>query len=225
MESRTCAFAEIKFAGEATGEFEGYASVFGGNDSYGHQVAPGAFKRTLAELKQGGRSLPMYFQHGMRLGADPRPVGVWKNVEEDDRGLRVSGKLAGLDTETGKYNLALMREGAMRGLSIGFRTVKADYPKLANGPRKILKDVDLVEISVVDDPADANARVLSIKANITIREIEEMLRNGTLPQLSAAEAKAFLAGGFKALKSARDAGEEDELGASLDRLIATINGK
>jgi HK97 family phage prohead protease len=216
--------AEFKFANADTGTFEGYASVFGGLDSYGDQIAPGAFTRTLAERKAKGAGLPMYMQHGRMLGADPRPVGVWDSVQEDGTGLKVSGHLVGLNTETGKYNLALVKEGAMKGLSIGFRAVKADYPKAAGGPRRILKDVHLGEISIVDDPADKAAGITAIKATTTIREFEEMLRNGTLPALSANEAKAFLAGGFKTLNAERDAGTGDELAEMIRRNISILKG-
>ena len=112
---------EIKLAGDpARGEFEGYASVFGGLDSHGDRVAPGAFAQSLADRKSAGRSLPMYMQHGPSLGSDPRPVGLWTNVAEDTHGLKVAGRLVGLDTDAGRYNLALIRDGAMRGLSIGY---------------------------------------------------------------------------------------------------------
>jgi HK97 family phage prohead protease len=221
MDRLNCAL-EIKFAGDTpAGEFEGYASVFGGLDSYGDQIAPGAFTRTLAERKASGRQLPMYFQHGRILGADPRPVGVWKSVEEDGRGLKVSGKLVGLDTETGKYNLALIKEGAMRGLSIGYRAKKADYPKEAGKPRRILRDVDLGEVSVVDDPADASAIITGVKAAQsvrTIREFEDWLRD--VGGYSHAAAKAITAGGFKASTEPRDEDGTAELRSYAERFRA-----
>lgn len=193
--------AEFKFADEAKGQFEGYASVFGGLDSYGDQIAPGAFTRTLAEAKVRGGSLPMYMQHGRMLGADPRPVGVWDSVVEDGKGLKVAGRLVGLNTETGRYNLALVKEGAMRGLSIGFRAVKADYPNKPGQPRRILKDVHLGEISIVDNPADAAAQITALKSK-TIREFEDWLRD--VGGLSHAAAKAIAASGWKANTDSRD---------------------
>jgi HK97 family phage prohead protease len=190
---------EFKFANEAKGEFGGYASVFGGVDSYGDQIAPGAFARSLAERKAAGRSISMYMQHGAINGADPRPVGIWDAIEEDSRGLKVSGHLVGLDTETGRYNLALMREGAMRGLSIGYNTVKASRP--LNGPKRILQDVDLVEISIVDRPADANAGIMSLRGEIAAtdivhpRDFEKFLRESGF---SKNFARTVTSSGFKA---------------------------
>lgn len=213
--------AEFKFADEAKGVFEGYASVFGGIDSYGDQVAPGAFTRTLAERKASGRSLPMYMQHGPILGADPRPVGVWDSVQEDGKGLKVSGHLIGLHTETGKYNMALVKEGAMRGLSIGYRAIKADYPNKPGQPRRILKDVNLGEISIVDNPADASAQISAFKAAKavkTIREFEDFLRD--VGGYSHAAAKAIAAGGFKANTDPRDEDVEGEAATLVKRFSA-----
>jgi len=226
---------EVKFASEgSTGEFDGYASVFGGLDSYGDRIAPGAFTQSLAELKAQGRTLPMYFNHGAMLGADARPVGVWSNVEEDGNGLKVAGRLVGLETETGRYNLALMREGAMRGLSIGFR-VPQGGAKLGKGPgepRRTLTKINLREISVVDAPADPNAKVLALKsaADFTTqdwRDIEAALRDEGLSRADAVKAVSGLKNYLQ-----RDAGEPDsaardeqasaELVAAIKRAAATL---
>jgi len=204
---------EAKFAGDgSTGAFEGYASMFGGLDSYGDTIAPGAFRQSLAQMKSQGRSLPMYFNHGAMLGADARPVGVWTSVDEDGQGLKVEGKLAGLDTDTGRYNLALMKEGAMRGLSIGFNVPKggATYGSKPGEPRRTLKIINLREISVVDDPADPNARVTGLKSSLgemstqDWRDVEAALRDEGLSRTDSVKAVS----GLKAWLQ-RDAGEED----------------
>lgn len=223
MDHFNCA-AEFKFADETKGEFEGYASVFGGLDSYGDQVAPGAFTRTLAEAKATGRTPSMYMQHGALLGADPRPVGVWQVLSEDSKGLNVAGRLVGLNTETGKYNKALVAEGAMRGLSMGFKTVKADHPNKAGMPRRILKDVNLYEVSVVDNPADRNARIASFKCALdikTIREFEDFLRD--VGGYSRAAAKAIAIGGFKAAEPQEE--DDADLMALVRRNTSILEGK
>lgn len=223
---------EAKFAADgATGAFEGYASVFGGRDYYGDTVAPGAFKQSLAMLKAQGWSLPMYFNHGAALGADARPVGVWNSVEEDGVGLKVEGKLAGLDTETGRYNLALMREGAMRGLSIGFNVPKggATYGSKPGEPRRTLKTINLREISVVDAPADPNGRITALKSSLgemgtqDWRDVESALRDEGLSRADAVKAVS----GFKSWLQ-RDAGDpstdprDEESAASLRTLADRI---
>ena len=186
---------EAKFLsgdGVAAGVFSGYGSVFSNIDDGGDMVAPGAFKSSLARMKAAGRTIPMYMQHGAALGGDPRPVGKWLSVEEDEHGLKVQGQIVGLDTEIGRYNYALMKEGAMTGLSIGYRIKKADYGKKPGDPRRTLKEVDLGEISVVDQPMNAASRVTGIKSIeelMTLAEAEDYLKS---MGLSGSQATAFL---------------------------------
>lgn len=159
---------EWKLSGDPlAGLIEGYASVYGSMDTHGDVVLPGAFDRTLAERKASGRGYPpMYMQHGARLGADPRPVGVWTEMQSDGRGLRVAGKMIGLDTETGKYNLAQVRDGSMRGLSIGYQVPPggASYGSKPGEPRRSLKTIVLHEVSIVDDPSNVHAWLDNIKS-------------------------------------------------------------
>jgi len=136
------------------GEFSGYASLFGETDLAQDVVDRGAFARSLA--RRGAAGIRMLFQH------DPnQPIGVWTQIAEDTRGLFVKGKLTegvGRAAEV----LSLMRAGALDGLSIGFRTVRAN-PDKAKGVRRIL-EADLWEISVVTFPMLPSARVSVVKA-------------------------------------------------------------
>ena len=196
---------EVKLAtSSATGAFEGYASVFGGLDSHRDRIKPGAFADSLAQRKAAGRTLPMYMQHGALRGGDPRPVGVWDQVAEDSRGLAVKGHLVGLDTDQGRYNHALVKEGAMRGLSVGYRVPQGGvtYGKAAGEAGRTLHKLDLIEISLVDDPSDPAAGVHSVKLN-SQRELDHLLRNGGLSKAAAAK---VIAGGWSAL----NAGDPDE---------------
>jgi HK97 family phage prohead protease len=134
---------------EEDGTVEGYASLFGEIDAARDMVMPGAFTRTLRQ--RGLRRIPMLFQH------DPaEPVGVWLELFEDFRGLRARGKLIP-DVARGRELIALVRAGAIDGLSIGFRTTKARVDP-ATRVRKLI-DVDLWEISIVTFPLLAGARV------------------------------------------------------------------
>jgi uncharacterized protein len=131
------------------GTVEGYASLFGEVDAARDMVMPGAFSRTLKS--RGLRRIPMLFQH------DPsEPVGVWLELTEDFRGLRARGKLIP-DVARARELLALLRAGAIDGLSIGFRTVRGRIDP-ATRVRRIL-DLDLWEISIVTFPLLAGARV------------------------------------------------------------------
>jgi len=135
-----------------TGVFEGYASVFGARDLGGDIVQRGAFRDTLE--KRGARNIKMLWQHD-----SAEPIGSWVSIVEDARGLRVRGQL-NLALTRAREALALMRDGAVDGLSIGFRAERA--VKDAGGGR-LLQKVDLWEISVVTFPMLPQARVTAVK--------------------------------------------------------------
>jgi HK97 family phage prohead protease len=138
------------------GTVEGYASLFGEVDQARDMVMPGAFTRTLAQ--RGLRKIPMLFQH------DPaEPVGIWLDLREDFRGLWARGRLIP-DVARGRELLALVSEGAIDGLSIGYRTVRGQIdPKTRI--RKLYQ-VDLWEISIVTFPLLAGARVRAVKERV-----------------------------------------------------------
>ncbi|WP_131194063.1 HK97 family phage prohead protease [Lichenihabitans psoromatis] len=158
---------EVKLAGDSpAGEFEGYASVFGVQDSHGDVIRPGAFADTLVERKAAGRSLPMHIMHGV-FGGDGLPVGVWKSVAEDSKGLYVQGKISGAsNTDGGKLLTERVRDGALSGLSIGYRVKPngATYGKSAGEPKRTLSALHLNEISLVSDPSNPQSTVLSVKS-------------------------------------------------------------
>ncbi len=139
---------------EADGTFSGYASLFNKPDLGRDVIEPGAFARSLATRKAGG--IRMLFQH------DPnQPIGTWEEIREDARGLFVRGRLA-TGAARAREVLSLLRAGALDGLSIGFRTVRARADRLA-GVRRIL-EADLWEISVVTFPMMPEARVGRVKS-------------------------------------------------------------
>jgi HK97 family phage prohead protease len=135
------------------GTVEGYASLFGEIDQAHDMVMPGAFTQTLRQ--RGLRKIPMLFQH------DPsEPVGIWLELREDFRGLWARGKLIP-DVARGRELLALLRSGAIDGLSIGYRTVRGRID-----PRtriRKLYQVDLWEVSIVTFPLLASARIEAVK--------------------------------------------------------------
>ncbi|MGB3505889.1 MAG: HK97 family phage prohead protease [Xanthobacteraceae bacterium] len=136
------------------GVIEGYASLFGEIDQARDMMMPGAFTQTLRQ--RGLRKIPMLFQH------DPsEPVGIWLELREDFRGLWARGKLIP-DVARGRELLALLRSGAIDGLSIGYRTVRGRIDPKTRIRR--LYQVDLWEISIVTFPLLAGARVEAVKA-------------------------------------------------------------
>lgn len=198
-------FAPLTETRTLEGVVEGYASVFGVVDSYSTVIEQGAFSRSLGEWAKRGESPGLYLQHDSSM-----PFGVWEELAEDPKGLKVKGKLA--RSPMGEHAAQLFELGAIRGLSIGF------VPRKWREDGKVLRfeDVDLVEISMVTRPANSKAKA-QLRADLTIREFEDALASGTLPALSRSEAKALLAGGFKALRSERDAGEAEAIPPELAR--------
>ncbi|MCJ2033269.1 HK97 family phage prohead protease [Methylobacterium sp. J-068] len=130
------------------GHFTGYASLFGVPDLGRDVVAPGAFAASLAA--RGAEGVRMLWQH------DPaEPVGRWLTLREDRHGLRVAGRL-NLAVQRARELDALLREGSLDGLSIGFRTVRA---RPERGGTRRLEAIDLWEISLVTFPLQAGARI------------------------------------------------------------------
>lgn len=130
----------------------GYASLFDVPDQGGDVVQRGAYGKSLARLMAGGRGVKMLWQH------DPaQPIGLWSEAREDARGLWVSGHIL-TDVPRGREAAALLDGGAIDGLSIGYRTIKAQ--RSPNGLR-LLTEIELWEVSLVTFPMQPEARVLS----------------------------------------------------------------
>src|SRR5258707_10175570 len=142
-----------------TGIITGYGSVFGNVDSHGDTVAPGAFAKTIADAKSGAGQWPaMLLQHGDETARGKMPIGIWTDMSEDQRGLKLTGKLA-LRTKRGSDAYALLKmhpRPALDGLSIGYRAKDYELHRGSgpNGAKRTLKAVDLVECSLVTFPAD-----------------------------------------------------------------------
>ncbi|QEE47131.1 HK97 family phage prohead protease [Rhizobium sp. WL3] len=147
------------------GRFSGYASLFGEVDLGRDAIEPGAFAASLT--KRGAGGVRMLFQH------DPAEViGRWLVIREDERGLYVEGKLA-TDVARAREVHALMKAGALDGLSIGFRAVKVKADR-KTGVRRVL-EADLWEISVVTFPMLPTARVSNVKHQRFYRDRETEL--------------------------------------------------
>src|SRR3972149_2274078 len=169
----TSPFADVdlKFSGGTALKFSGYASVFGGVDSYGDTMLPGAY----SEVLKARNTFPMYFNHGWKRNQLPIGRGVFS---EDERGLRVDGELTrGLAMAENVY--VAMKHGTVDGLSVAIQIADAD--KTDTG--RIIKRIGaLREASVVDFPADEAARIDidTVKSMfehvVTIKDFEDFLR-------------------------------------------------
>jgi len=162
------------------GTFEGYGSVFGNKDLGNDVIEVGAFTKSLKRRKP--QSVKLLYQHKSDM-----PIGVFDEIKEDEHGLKVKGRLA-LKTQAGAEAYELLKMGALDGLSIGFKANpdQVSYDRRAN--KRIIKEVDLMEVSLVTFPMNTQATVRSVKGEkISIREWEKGMRDAF--NLSRSEAK------------------------------------
>jgi HK97 family phage prohead protease len=198
------------------GSFSGYGSVFGVTDSYGEIVAPGAFTESLADLKQKKRVVPVLWQH-----RTAEPIGVYDELSEDDHGLVVRGRLLKDEVAQAREAHALLKAGAVTGLSIGYWVRQASYDE-KTGIRTLIK-LDLVEVSLVTFPANDDARVEAVKFKLergqlpTKPEFEKALREAF--PFSKSQAAAIASHGLDHLLRS-----ESEGAGELKSLTETLAG-
>ena len=204
---------ESEVKSDALGVFSGYASIFGNEDQGNDIVQKGAFTKSLTQ--RPAPKVKMLFQH-----KTDEPIGVFEKIYEDQKGLYVQGRLA-MKTQKGKETYELLKMGALDGMSIVFKAdpQKQGYNENKRGVRT-LKEVDLMEISLVTFPMNEQAMVQSVKGNLkSIRDWEKILRDAG--GLSRTEAKI----GAKALAESlnqRDADENKKLVALLHKVAGII---
>jgi HK97 family phage prohead protease len=204
--------SEVK-ANDDKGTFTGYGSIFGNEDQGSDIMQKGAFTKSLES--RPASKVKLLYQH-----KTDEPIGVFENMFEDEKGLFVKGRLA-MGTQKGREAYELLKMGALDGMSIGFKAdpEKQGYNENKRGTRT-LKEVDLMEISLVTFPMNERALIENVKANSkSIREWEKILRDAG--GLSRTEAKM----GAKALSeslSQRDAGDDNKQLATLINKVADI---
>lgn len=185
---------------EKDGFFSGYGSVFGVVDSYREIVMPGAFIASLAEREAKGRKLPVLWQH-----RSDSPLGVYDVAKEDGTGLYLEGRLLVEDVVQAREAHALMKAGAVTGLSIGYYVTGESWNE--KDRIRSLTAVDLEETSLVTFPANDAARVESVKSRIargdelTLPEFESFLREAGF---SKSHASAIAGRGYKHLMERRE---------------------
>jgi HK97 family phage prohead protease len=199
---------EFKAFGD-TGSFEGYAAIFGNIDMGGDVIERGAFKEI---IKGRNGMVKILNQHRQ---ADP--IGT-ADVQQDDKGLAFKGQLI-LEAASARSAYALMKGGALDGMSIGFDVMPGGAEVLNSGVRQ-LKSLKLWEISPVTFGMNPMAGITGVKSINTIREFEDFLRD--VGGFSHAAAKAIAAGGFKAPEP-RDEDDADLL-ALVRRNISILKG-
>ena len=149
-------FKSMKFETKALSdnEFEGYASYFNNIDSYDDIIERGAFKKTIAENK--GR-VKVLWQHDAA-----EPIGIPKEMIEDDNGLYVKAKIS--MTDTGKKAMTLIKDGVITEMSIGYDVVKDEFKMMGNRRVRMLKEVRLWEFSPVTFAANDKAKIMKMRS-------------------------------------------------------------
>ena len=168
------------------GTFKGVVSPFGGKaDGGGDIVAPGAFTKTIANGGRNGNGIPFLFNHDTDF-----VLGTWDDFVEKKSGLVASGRFE-LETQLGKEKHILAKTGAIKGLSIGFNALEFEINEGGrNKPRtRLLKEVELWEVSLVVFPMQTRATVTDVKTILenakTPRELEYALRDAGLSKSAA----------------------------------------
>ena len=194
------------------GEFEGYAATYGNKDLGDDIILPGAFDESLNA--RPAKRVKMLWQHDTH-----KPIGVWKEMSSDDRGLYCRGRLL-LETTGGRETHAFMKAGAIDSLSIGYRV--GEYKIDGENGVRIIEKAELIEVSAVTFPMNPQARISAVKGRLpTKREFERFLTRDA--GLTAQQAKAFVAEGYEAIQDARDAGTGGTgVAQDLQRLAETF---
>ena len=207
---------EIK-AVQEDGFFSGYGAVFGNVDWYNDVILPGAFTASLAKWRAKNKMPPVLWNHN-----DSEPIGVYTNIYEDEKGLYVEGKLLIDDVPRAKSTHALLKAGAIDGLSIGYSTKKANQQ--GNGVRELV-EVELGEISIVTTPANEKSTVISVKSKLeegelpSLPEFEKFLRESGF---SKSQSVAIASKGLRPLLSESE--EEIKEAKSISNALNILKG-
>lgn len=216
----------IKAEGDGAGQIEGYASVFGGVDSYGDTIVRGAYAETIPDFVVRGA---LHHEHDTRLR-----LGTISDAFEDDRGLLIRADFHS-DQEAQRIRTQIterLDRGKFMGLSIGYEALDYEYRSPLAGEKpppwgdkiRVLKRIKLYEVSVVSVPADEDAEILAAKSRpfdshyhdvrVAVREWLERVKSGSDMRVEkgreplTAERRAALvemSGSLKSITEAMDA--------------------
>lgn len=191
-------FTSSEFKAGKKGLIEGYGSIFGNIDGGYDIVEAGAFKDSL----NNGQKVKMLWQHN----AD-KPIGVWDSVIEDEKGLRVKGSLL-TEVETAREALALLKAGAIDGLSIGYRTLEWREAEIEGRYVRIIEKAELWEVSLVTFPMNAEATVDAVKAaSMSQRDFGRQLVRDS--KMSRRVVEALMRDGWKGVQALSESGGDD----------------
>ncbi|MDR1032147.1 MAG: HK97 family phage prohead protease [Holosporales bacterium] len=154
----TCAQGQFAVKSlSASGEFQGYASVFDVVDQQGDIVEKGAFKNCLEKAKVLGSYPKLLWQHDQK-----KPIGRILELREDGHGLFIRAQLL-LEVKQAKEAYALLKSKAIEGMSIGYRVIRSIRDSKVSSVRRLLK-LDLLEVSLVTFAANPRACITDVKS-------------------------------------------------------------
>lgn len=171
---------ELESTDEKTGEFSGYASVFGNVDDGGDIVEKGAFAKTLVEDFARIKILSQHDQCEL-------PIGKPLELREDEKGLYIRGKIS--DTQKGRDIQTLLRDGVLNELSIGYDAV--DYVIDESTGIRHLKQIKLWEVSIVTWAMNDQATIDNVKS--LAEELSAEAKNGKMSRARLNALKPFIA--------------------------------
>ena len=199
------------------GSIEGYASVFGGVDSYGDTIEKTAFDNV---IKSGQKPL-MFYQHN-RWSI---PIGVWEEMSVDEKGLKVKGRL-NLELAEAREVYSALKFGSLNGMSIGFRMTEHDYEYDEDDICHIKNISELLEISIVNFPADKEARIDAVKSEDrdlnNVRDCEHYLRELGISKKMAQKLISVIKSAKSAVSDSQKS-EDVKLAADLEKIQLKLN--
>lgn len=151
------------------GTISGYASLFGVEDLGRDVVQSGAFTKSL-------KAKPASKVKMLRGHDTSEPIGVWDSIVEDHRGLKATGRLI-LDTVKGRETYALLKAGALDGLSIGYRTKRETFDRTKN--IRLLHEIEIHEISIVTFPMLPTATISRVKSGSDFSRLVSAINRAT----------------------------------------------
>ncbi len=171
---------ELESADESTGEFSGYAAVFGNRDSGNDIIERGAFAKTIVEDFHRIKILALHNDSWL-------PVGKPIELREDDRGLFIRGKIS--DTTLGRDIRTLLKDGVLSELSIGYDAIEFDYDSKQD--TRHLREIKLWEVSIVTWAMNDQARIEEVKS--LVEDLKTEVKSGKITQARLNALKPFIA--------------------------------
>jgi HK97 family phage prohead protease/HK97 family phage major capsid protein len=138
-------FAVKSASDTKTLKIAGYANT-ADKDRTGDIVLPDAWTKGVENFR---RNPILLYQHD-----HSKPIGKIHNITVDKKGIFVEASVS--DAAEKQLGIkTLIREGVLKSFSVGFRVKDADYDKRSD--TFMIKDLELLEISVVSVPANQNS--------------------------------------------------------------------